>query len=95
MHWRLPGSAEARGCTVFTRGIGEHAAPVRRKICANLQNLETHMEESANTRAVGALSVIHQQSGGPTEPIPLLVIRTIEELAIARQTRLLCQPVKH
>lgn len=48
------------------------------------------MEESAGTRAVGALSVIHQKSDGPTEPIPLPVIRTNEELVIARQTRLPC-----
>jgi hypothetical protein len=48
------------------------------------------MEELANTRAVWALSVIHQQSDGPTEPTPLLVIRANEELLVARQTRLRC-----
>ena len=78
---------------IFTGGVGEHAAPVRRQICANLQNLGIRLEESANASAAGALSPIHEQSDGPSGALPILVIRTNEELEIARQTRLLCQPL--
>jgi acetate kinase len=80
---------------VFTGGIGEHAAPVRRKICANLQHLGIRLDEATNSHAVGALVAIHRQSDGPNGQIPILVIRTDEELEIARQTRVLCSPSKH
>ena len=77
---------------IFTGGIGEHAAPVRRRICANLQGMGIHLDESANEHADGALSAIHERSDNHPGRISLLVIRTNEELEIARQTRLLCEP---
>jgi acetate kinase len=78
---------------VFTGGIGEHAAPVRRQVCANLQNLGIELDERANGLAGGAVRAIHRQSGESAGVVPLLVIRTNEELEIARQTRLLCPPL--
>lgn len=75
---------------VFTGGIGEHAAPVRRAIVANLQNLGIQLDETANSSVDGALCPIHLQSAESADRIPLLVIKTNEELEIARQTRLLC-----
>jgi len=80
---------------IFTGGIGEHAAVVRRAICGNLQNLGIHLDESANASADGALSAIHPQTVESSGIMPLLVIRTNEELEIARQTRLLCPLSTH
>jgi acetate kinase len=80
---------------IFTGGIGEHATPVRRKICAGLQGLGIHLNEASNASAVGVLSAIHPQSDSTDRLIPLLVIRTNEELEIARQTRILCTQLKH
>jgi acetate kinase len=75
---------------IFTGGIGEHAAAVRQAITNNLQNLGIQLDESANAAIDGAICPIHLQSVDATGHIPLLVIRTNEELEIARQTRLLC-----
>jgi acetate kinase len=75
---------------IFTGGIGEHAAAVRQVITNNLQNLGIQLDESANAAIDGAICPIHLQPVDATGHIPLLVIRTNEELEIARQTRLLC-----
>jgi acetate kinase len=75
---------------IFTGGIGEHAAAVRQAITNNLQNLGIQLDESANAAIDGAICPIHLQPAEATGHIPLLVIRTNEELEIARQTRLLC-----
>jgi len=77
---------------IFTGGIGEHAAEVRHAVCSNLQNQGIHLDEAANKNVDGPLSVIHPQLDDATAATPLLVIRTNEELEIARQTRLLCNP---
>lgn len=75
---------------VFTGGIGEHAAPVRQAIVANLQNLGIRLDDTANASVNGALCPVHLQTEESGSSIPLLVIRTNEELEIARQTHLLC-----
>jgi acetate kinase len=80
---------------VFTGGIGEHAAPVRSMICADLDNLGIRLDAAANSDANGAVAAIHHSSDGATGAIPVLVIRTNEELEIARQTRLLCKSLKY
>jgi len=80
---------------VFTGGIGEHAAPVRQRICANLQNLGIYLDDAANRNVAGSMAAIHRQQDTPTGSVPLLVIPTNEELEIARQTRLLCPPLQH
>ena len=75
---------------VFTGGVGEHAAPVRRRICADLDNLGIRLDASANVGVDGVLSAIHLQAEESPGRIPVLVVRTNEELEIARQTRLVC-----
>ena len=75
---------------VFTGGIGEHAAPVRQAVVANLKNLGIQLDESANDDIEGAICPVHGQAAGSGSSIPLLVIKTNEELEIARQTHLLC-----
>ena len=72
---------------IFTGGIGEHAPAVREIICARLQNLGINLDASKNTSANNVLNAIHVQNNGN---IPLLVIRTNEELEIARQTSIIC-----
>jgi acetate kinase len=64
---------------VFTAGIGEHAAPIRAKVCQNLQWLGVQFDETAN------------RSGGPkissdNSAVSVWVIPTDEDLMIARHT---------
>ena len=80
---------------VFTGGIGEHAAPVRREICANLQHLGIDLDDAANDHAGGAVCAIHRPADQTAGRVPLLVIATNEELEIARQTRRVCLPLQH
>jgi acetate kinase len=67
---------------VFTGGIGEHAAPVRARICASLANFGMRMDLATNKgemRPSTAISVLDS-------PVAILVVSTNEELEIARQT---------
>ena len=64
---------------VFTAGIGEHAAPVRRRVAEGLQWLGVELDEPAN------------DAGGPritaaNSPVAAWVIPTDEEGVIARHT---------
>ncbi|MBK7900917.1 MAG: acetate/propionate family kinase [Azonexus sp.] len=63
---------------VFTGGIGEHAAEVRRRVCARCAWLGITLDDGANAR-----NALHIGSG-PTE---VLVIPTNEEWMIADHTR--------
>jgi acetate kinase len=63
---------------VFTAGIGEHAAPIRERVCQAAAWLGVELDPVANA------------SGGPRistagSRIPAWVIPTNEELMIARQ----------
>jgi acetate kinase len=80
---------------IFTGGVGEHAAPVRQRICADLAVLGIRLDESANAGADGAVCAIHPDLEPPDISTPILVIRTNEELEIARQTRTLCASSTH
>ena len=65
---------------VFTGGIGEHAAPIRARVCRDAAWLGLELDEAAN------------EAGGPciTKPgrgVSAWVIPTNEELMIARHTR--------
>jgi acetate kinase len=62
---------------VFTGGIGENAAPVRRRICQGLGFLGVRLDEQANDRNNGVIS-------GPESRVSVRVIRTNEELIVAR-----------
>jgi acetate kinase len=64
---------------VFTAGIGEHAAPIRARVCQDLQWLGLQFDETAN------------RSGGPkissvSSAVSVWVIPTDEDLMIARHT---------
>jgi acetate kinase len=64
---------------VFTGGIGEHASEVRSEICGRLAHLGIRLNEALNRIGEGLIS-----DGGACE---VQVIRTDEELVIARATR--------
>lgn len=66
---------------VFTGGVGENAARVRALACAGLERLGIALDERANTAAAGELSEI----GRAGLPVRVLVVRTDEELQIARE----------
>jgi acetate kinase len=64
---------------VFTAGIGEHAAPIRARVCQDLQWLGIEFDDQAN------------RSGGPKisndySAVSVWVIPTDEDLMIARHT---------
>ncbi|MGE0520607.1 MAG: acetate/propionate family kinase [Candidatus Binatia bacterium] len=66
---------------VFTGGIGENSALVRQRACAGLEHLGIRVDEMKNETAAAAVAEI-QPAG---EGIKVLVIRTDEELEMARQ----------
>ncbi|PYS10632.1 MAG: acetate/propionate family kinase [Acidobacteria bacterium] len=65
---------------VFTGGIGEHASFVRSEICKGLKHLGIELNDERNSRHESIISV----SGSPCT---VRVIRTNEDLMIARHTR--------
>jgi acetate kinase len=64
---------------VFTGGIGEHAAPVRERICAGLEFLGIILDATKNERNA---PVISTDEG----PVTVRVIPTDEDVMIARHT---------
>lgn len=65
---------------VFTGGIGENSAPIRARICANLQFLGIHLDLDLNNQNA---PIISKQDS----PVTVRVMKTNEELMIARHTR--------
>jgi acetate kinase len=61
---------------VFAGGIGENAAPVRKRICAGLEYLGIDIDEDANSRQAQRIST-------ETGRVAVRVIRTDEESVIA------------
>lgn len=70
---------------VFTGGIGENSALVRRMSCQGLDALGIAVDDAKNGSPSGEVSSVHYDGGG----VSVLVVRTNEELEIARQTMLL------
>jgi acetate kinase len=66
---------------VFTGGVGENAARVRLLACAGLERLGIALDDRANAAPARALREI----GKAGSPVRVLVIRTNEELGIARE----------
>ncbi len=64
---------------VFTGGIGEHAAPVRASVCAELGWLGISLDAAANDRDEPLIS-------GPESRVRVRAMATDEELMIARHT---------
>ena len=71
---------------VFTGGIGEHAAPIRERVCRAAAWLGVELDPTANATGGPCIST----KGSRT---PAWVIPTNEELMIARHTRRLLNPV--
>jgi acetate kinase len=70
---------------VFTGGIGEHAAPVRWRICEGLEFLGLRLDGSRNAESAAIVSL-------DDAPVTVRVIPTDENLMIARHTRRLVRP---
>ena len=66
---------------VFTGGIGENDANIRRRSCAGLENLGIRLDEGANQSSARGERTI----SAADSRVRVLVIPTNEELAIARQ----------
>jgi acetate kinase len=64
---------------VFTAGIGEHAAPVREKVCNRLTWLGVELDISANQQSASFISTKNSQ-------IAVWVIPTNEEIVIAKHS---------
>ncbi|MFA7291210.1 MAG: acetate/propionate family kinase [Rhodocyclaceae bacterium] len=64
---------------VFTGGIGEHAAEVRRRVCTQLQWLGVEFDQTANSG-----NQIHISA--PSSQVEVLVLPTDEEWMIAQHT---------
>jgi acetate kinase len=64
---------------VFTGGIGEHAAPIRERICAGLGFLGIELEPRRNEDAASIIS-------RDRSPVAIRVMKTNEDLMIARHT---------
>src|SRR5499426_381823 len=64
---------------VFAGGIGEHAAPIRARICAGLAHLGVTLDAARNDAHAGVISC-------DASPVCVRVIPTDEEILIARAT---------
>jgi acetate kinase len=64
---------------IFTGGIGENDAPCRAAICAGLHHLGLRLEAKGNDQNQPVISA-------PDSPVTVRVIKTNEELIIARHT---------
>jgi acetate kinase len=66
-------------CLVFTGGIGERAAAIRERVCAQLSWLGLQIDTTANQQQAGLIS-------GSSSRVAIRVIPTNEERVIARHT---------
>lgn len=69
---------------VFTAGIGEHAAPVRERVCRQAGWLGVRLDAAANARHATRISA-------PDSPVDVLVLPTNEEWMIAQHAAALVQ----
>ncbi|SOZ66403.1 Acetate kinase [Cupriavidus taiwanensis] len=76
----LAAAAQGLDALVFTAGIGEHAAPVRERVCRQAAWLGVSIDAAANARNGPRISEVSGR-------VPVWVIPTDEELMIARHTR--------
>ncbi len=66
---------------VFTGGVGENNAVIRAACCEGLSHLGIELDADLNAAAEGDLCAVHKAGASPA----ILVIRTNEELQIARE----------
>jgi acetate kinase len=69
---------------IFTGGIGENAPSIRQRICQNLSFLGIHLDERRNAANAAVIS-------GVNHSVTVRVMRTNEDLMIARHTYALIQ----
>lgn len=69
---------------VFTAGIGEHAPDIRRRICDRLEHLGVRIDPERNQRDEPLI-------GLPDADVAIRVVRTDENLAMARHATRLCR----
>jgi acetate kinase len=67
---------------VFTAGVGENAAAIRERVCANLGFLGLILNQTANRECRADMDV-----AAPESPARILVIATREDLMIVRDMR--------
>jgi acetate kinase len=65
---------------VFTAGVGEHSAWLRREVCRGLEFLGLQLDETHNKTCKPDVDVARQGA-----PVSILVLHTREELLIARE----------
>jgi acetate kinase len=75
----LAGAAMGLDALVFTAGIGEHAAPVRERVCHAVAWLGVELDPAANASGGPRIS-------RPASPVAVWVLPTDEERMIARHT---------
>ena len=74
-------------CVVFTAGIGEHDAKVRKAIAENMEYMGLKIDEEKNAHIGDGIADI----SAPDSKVKVLVIPTNEELVIARDTQRLAK----
>lgn len=72
---------------VFAGGIGENAAPIRERICANLGFLGVELDAATNTQSAAVISA-------PASRVTVRVIRTDEEWVLARAAMPFCRQLE-
>jgi acetate kinase len=70
---------------IFTAGIGEHAAEIRRRVCDDAAWLGIEIDEAANANDGPCITLSRSM-------VPAWVIPTDEDLMIARHTRAILHP---
>ena len=75
----LTAAAGGLDALVFTGGIGERSAPIRKAICSASRWLGIGLDDAANSRGTGRIS-------DPASPVAVWVVATDEERMIARHT---------
>ena len=68
---------------VFTAGIGENSAEIRKRCCRNLDNLGIEIDPMRNTQTGGGIREISTDG----REVKILVVPTNEELKIALETQ--------
>ena len=79
---------------VFTGGIGENSASMRRRILQRLEFLGVILDEDRNTDASVLTDQDHALITTPRSRVEAIVVKTNEELMIAQQTRKLTSQAK-
>jgi acetate kinase len=67
---------------VFTAGIGENSADMRRRVCSRLAFLGVELDAERNAGAVPDAEI-----GAQSSPVRVVVVRAREELVAARAAR--------